>query len=101
MSAAPEVKYFKLNKSTPAGLRADNNYKKGPPTSITLISVVDPRSVFIEMKLYEKKIEAVCDCGASVSCLSPLIYDELKQTHKLDLKPCLRSSKQQTVYPLR
>ena len=39
------------------------------------------------MKLYEKKIEAVCDCGASVSCLGPLIYDELKQTHKLDLKP--------------
>ena len=42
------------------------------------------------MKLYEKKIEAVCDCGAIVSCLSPLIYDELKQTHKLDLKPCPR-----------
>ena len=42
------------------------------------------------MKICEKKIEAVCDCGASVSCLSPLIYDELKQTYKLDLKPCLR-----------
>ena len=55
--------------------------------------MVDPRRVFIEMKLYEKKIEAVCDCGASVSCLSPLIYDELKQTHKLDPKPCLRKLK--------
>ena len=42
------------------------------------------------MKNCEKKIEAVCDCGASVSCNSPLIYDELKQTHKLDLKPWLR-----------
>ena len=42
------------------------------------------------MKLCGKKIEAICVCGASVSCLSPLIYDELKQTHKLDLKPCLR-----------
>ena len=41
------------------------------------------------MKTCEKKIEAVCDCGASVTCLSPLIYDKLKQTHKLDLKPCL------------
>ena len=56
----PEVKQFKLNKSTPAGLRADNNYKKGAPTSINLNSVVDPRSVFIEMKICEKKIEAVC-----------------------------------------
>ena len=42
------------------------------------------------MKNCEKKIKAVCDCGASVSCLSPLIFDELKQAHKLDLKPCLR-----------
>ena len=42
------------------------------------------------MKTFEKKIEAVCDCRASVSCLSPLIYDELKRTHKLDLKACLR-----------
>ena len=50
---------------------------------------MDPRSVFIEMKICEKKTEAVCDCGASVSCLSPLIYDQLKQTHKLDPKLCL------------
>ena len=42
------------------------------------------------MKLCEKKIGAVCVCSASVLCLSPSIYDELKQTHKLDLKPCLR-----------
>ena len=42
----PEVKEFKLNKSTPTGLRADKNDKKGPQTSVTLNSVVDPRSVF-------------------------------------------------------
>ena len=58
-----------------------------------LNSVVDPRSVFFEMKNCEKKIEAVCDCGTSVSCLSPSIYDELKQTHKFDLRPCLRKLK--------
>ena len=52
------------------------------------------------MKLYDKKIEAVCDCGASVSCLSPLIYDELKQTHKLDLKPCLRKLKAAKGLPI-
>ena len=73
---------------------------KGPQTSVTLNSVVDPRSVFIEMKICEKKIEAVCDCGASVSCLSPLIYDELKQTHKLDLKPCLRKLRAANGLPI-
>ena len=75
------------------GLRADDNYKKGPQTSITPYSVVDPRSVFFEMKNCEKRIEAICDCGASVSCLSPSIYDELNQTHKLDLKLCLMKRK--------
>ena len=52
------------------------------------------------MKHYQKKIEAVCDCGASVSCLSPLIYDELKQTHKLDLKPNLRKLKAANALPI-
>ena len=52
------------------------------------------------MKLYEKKIEAVCDCGASASCHSPLIYDELKQTHKLDLKLCLRKLKAANGLPI-
>ena len=52
------------------------------------------------MKLCEKKIEAVCDCGASVSYLSPSVYDELKQTHKLDLQPCLRKLKAANVLPI-
>ena len=52
------------------------------------------------MKNCEKKIEAVCDCGASVSCLSPLIYDELKQTLKLDLKPCLRKLRAANGLPI-
>ena len=96
----PEVKKFKLNKSTPAGLRVDNNYKKGPQTNITLNSVPDPRTVFIEMKKCEKKIEALCDCGASISCLSPSIYDYLKQTHKLDLKQCLRKLRAANGLPI-
>ena len=52
------------------------------------------------MKICEKKIEAVCDCGASVSCLSPLIYDELKQTHKIDLKLCLRKLRAVNCLPI-
>ena len=41
------------------------------------------------MKICEKKIEVVCDCGASVPCRRPLSHDELEQTHKLDPTPCL------------
>ena len=82
----------------PAVLRADNNYKNDPQTSCN--SVVDPRSVFIEMKICKKKIKAVCDCGASVSCLSPSIYDELKKTHKFGLKPCLRKLRAANGLPI-
>ena len=95
-----EVKYFKLNKSTPAGLRADNNYKKGHQTNITLNSLVDPRSVCIEMKICEKKIADVCERGSTVLCLSALTYDELKQAHKLDLKPCLRKLRNANSLPI-
>ena len=72
------------------GLRAGNNYKRGPQTSITRSSVVDSCSVSIDLKKKVKKIDTVCDCGASVSCLSPHIYDALQQTHKLNLKQCRR-----------
>ena len=82
------------------GLRADNSSKKGLQTSLTLNPVVDPHSVFIEMKNCEKKIEAVCDCGASVSCNSPLNYDEFKQTHKLDLNLCLRKLRAANGLPI-
>ena len=52
------------------------------------------------MELCEKKVEAICDCGASVSCLSHLIYDESKQTHKLFLKPCLRKRRAANGLPI-
>ena len=61
---------------------------------------MDSRSVFIDMKSCEKKIEAVCDCGASVSCLSPSNSDQLKQAHKLDLKPCLRKLRAANGLPI-
>ena len=61
---------------------------------------MDPRSVFFDMKNCEKKIEAVCDCGASVSCLSLLIYDQLKQTHQVDLKPCLKKLRAANCLPI-
>ena len=82
------------------GLRADNNYKKGTQTGKTLNSVLDHRGAFFEMKSCEKKIKAVCDCSASVSCLSLLIYNELKQTRKLDLKPCLRKLRAANGLPI-
>ena len=52
------------------------------------------------MKICEKKVEAVCACGASVSSLGPSIYDKLKQTHKLDLKQGLRKLRAANGLPI-
>ena len=53
----------------------------------TLNSVIDHRSVFVQLSICGKIIEAVCDSGASVSCLSSNVFDQIKQLQKLKLEP--------------
>ena len=52
------------------------NTANGPQKTIILNSVVDPRSVFLALQVCDILIEAVCDCGASVSCSSPVIFED-------------------------
>ena len=40
-------------------------------------SMVDHRSVFVKLNVFDKTIEAVCDSGATVSCLSSDIFGKL------------------------
>ena len=81
----------KLKRSTQKGLRANFNTEKGPQRTWGLNSVVDSRSVFVQLKFLNKTVEAVCDCGASVSCVSSGIHNELKQTYQITLENCTRS----------
>ena len=77
---------FKLNPSTPTGRRADKDTSIDPQAQ-ALNSVVDHRSVYVKIQLFNQTIEAVCDSGASVSCLSSEIFDSLRSQHKLQLVP--------------
>ena len=52
------------------------------------------------MKNCGKKTEAMFDCGASVSSHSLYIYDELKQTHKRELKLCHRKLRAANGLPI-
>ena len=79
------VQQFKLKASTPEGQRADKDTSPGPQVQ-TLNSVVDHRSVFIQIKNFDRIIEAICDNGASVPCLSTEIYDSLKTKHSLKME---------------
>ena len=90
----------KLKRSTQKGLRADFNTKKGPQRTLGLNSLVDSRSVFVQLKISDKTMEAVCDCGASVSCLSSEIYNELKKTYQITLENCTRSLRAANGLPI-
>ena len=81
----------KLTQSTQKGRRADFKIKRGPQRTFGLNSVVDSRSAFVQLKILDKMVEAVCDYGASVSCLSTKIYNELKKTYRISLETCTRS----------
>ena len=68
------------------GRRADNGTSKDPPTQ-TLNSVVDHRSVFVKLHIFDHPIKAVCDSEASVSCLSSETFDTLQTQRALQLTP--------------
>ena len=55
------------------------------PQIQTINSVVDHRSVFLKLTVFGKAIVAVCDSGASVSCLSSIVFDDLQKLGKLKL----------------
>ena len=80
------VQQFELKASSPEGQRADKNTSPRPQNQ-TLNSVVDHRNVFIQIKFFDRIIEAICDSGASVSCFSIKIYDSLKTKHSLKMEP--------------
>ena len=45
------------------------------------------RSVFLKLTVFGKAIEAVCDSGASVSCVSSVVFDKFQKLGKLKFLP--------------
>ena len=68
------VQQFKLKASTLEGQREVKDTSPDPQIK-SLNSIVDHWGVFIQMKVFDRIIEATCDRGASVSCLSIEIYE--------------------------
>ena len=56
--------------------------------------------MFIQITIFDRIIEAICDSGASVSCLSSEIYGSLKLEHSLKLEPALRQLKAANQLPI-
>ena len=53
-----------------------------------LNSVVDDKSVSVRVTVCEIQLDAVCDTGSSVSCLSPKVFVRLHPKKQVSLKPC-------------
>ena len=49
---------------------------------------MDDKSVFVRVTVCELPLDAACDTGVSVSCLSPKVFLLLHQKIQSSLKPC-------------
>ena len=47
------------------------------PLTQLLNSVVDHRSLYVQISIFNKQVEAVCDSEASVSCLSKKLFNQI------------------------
>ena len=70
------------------------------PQPQVLNVVVDHGSVFVKIQVFDRIIEAVCDSGASVTCLSSAIFDSLQSTTPLNLSPLTTQLKAANQLPI-
>ena len=69
------------------------NTANGPQQTILWILVVDPRSVSVAIQVCDKLFEAVYHCGAGVFCLSPVIFEGLRNINRIQLNKCNKNLK--------
>ena len=59
---------------------------EGPLTQL-LNSVVDHRSLYEQISILNKQVEAVCESGASVSCRSQKLFNQINELHQVKIRP--------------
>ena len=59
---------------------------EGPLTQL-LNSVVDHRSLYVQISISNRQVEAVCDSGASVSCRSEKLFNQINENHQVRIQP--------------
>ena len=48
---------------------------------------MDHRSLYVQISILNKQVEAVCDSGASVSCLSEKLFNQINENHQVKIQP--------------
>ena len=85
--------------STLTGRSADNEPSRDHQLQL-LNAVVDHRSIFFKIQVFDRIIEAVCDSGASVTCFSSAILDSLQSKTPLKLSPSTTQLKAANQLPI-
>ena len=75
---------MKLDQSTSQDQHVDDT-NEGPLTRLPN-SVVDHRSLYVQISILNKQVETVCDSGASVSCLSEKLFKEINENHQVKIQ---------------
>ena len=50
---------------------------------------MDHRSLYVQISILSKQVEAVCDSAASVSCLSEKIFKQINENHQVKIQPSI------------
>ena len=48
---------------------------------------MDHRSLYVQISILNKQLEAVCDSGTSVSCLSKTFFYQINENHQVKIQP--------------
>ena len=70
------------------GCALDPNRLNNAPAILN--SVVDKKSVFVNLEICKVPVIAVCDTGASVSCITQQLFDQLPVTFSTQLQTAHR-----------
>ena len=73
---------------------------KWPSTNLRLKLSCRFTQCFVKLNVLDKNVEALCDFGGSVSCVSSAIFNELKKTYHIPLETCTRNLRAANGLPI-
>ena len=62
---------------------------------------MDHRSLYVQISILNKQVEAVCDSGASVSCISEKLFNHINENHQVKKQPSTKRLSSANQMPIQ
>ena len=62
---------------------------------------MDHRSLYVQISILNKQVEAVCDSGASVSCISEKLFNQINENHQVKIQPSTTRLSSANLMPIQ